>query len=191
MDEFNPFAPPKAGVGAKARLRPVGPGAEIWWEGDALVVPKGAVLPDVCVKCGDVAVKRLRRNLSWHNPVVYILMVSPLIYIIVALIVRKTGKVEVGLCGRHARRRLTAILIGWTLALAGIAGMVLTIPIDMPELGGGGAILFFIGLLCGAFGARTVYPERIDTTHIWLKGVQSAFPASVGDPLAWPAEAEL
>jgi hypothetical protein len=188
MDEFNPYAPPKSAAGMGAKARPVATG-ELWWDGDALVVPKGAVLPDVCVKCGEDAVRHLRRKLSWHSPGYYLLLlINLLVYAIVALIVRKTAEVHVGLCERHVGRRRTAIIVGWVLALGSIAGMVVAVEVDQPALIVACPILLLIGALIGAFGARVVYPKRIDDRYVWLKGVRAPFPVGAAEPYAWPVE---
>src|SRR3954447_25069962 len=73
MAEFNPYEAPSAdepGPPGSAR------GGGVWREGDVLVMARGAVLPDLCVKCAAPAGGyRLRRNLSWHPWPIYLLII--------------------------------------------------------------------------------------------------------------------
>ena len=79
-------------------------------------VPAGS-----CVKCGAASAKTVKKGYYWHAPLVFaLLLVSPVIYVIVAIIVRKTMKIECGLCNDHARRRLRLILGGWGCLVAAI-----------------------------------------------------------------------
>jgi double zinc ribbon protein len=85
--------------------------------GNVLVVPRDSVLPALCVKCGNTPNEPwVRITFSWHHPGYYFLIISPIIYVIVALIVRKRIKVSIPLCKTHKsirRKRLwiAAILL--------------------------------------------------------------------------------
>src|SRR5262249_1176259 len=47
--------------------------------GGRMVVPKGAVLPGYCVKCGEpVTGEFYKKKFHWHSPWIYILAVSPI-----------------------------------------------------------------------------------------------------------------
>ena len=112
MNELNPYAPPAADVDSVRSESAHG----FWREGDVLVMASGqsVVLPDRCIHCNQPAGGfKLKRTVYWHNPALYLLIViSALIYVIVALIVRKSVRLEVGLCQRHrSRRRLGLALL--------------------------------------------------------------------------------
>lgn len=65
--------------------------------------------------------QRLKRSLSWHHPALFLVVLAGLlVYVIVALIVRQTAKIEVGICDTHRRRRLVAIAAGWLVFLSGV-----------------------------------------------------------------------
>lgn len=83
--------------------------------GKRLIVPRDAVLPDRCVKCANPPAEPwLRKTFSWHHPGIYVLIISPILYIIVALIVRKRVKLAVPLCDAHKSIRRKRL---WTAAV--------------------------------------------------------------------------
>lgn len=113
MAEFNPYEAPAAEI-AKEEHHLKEPGGA-WRDGKLLVMRPEANLPDRCIRCNAPAGGfRFKRNLSWHPPGWYLLLFFNLIiYVIVALIVRKRAKVAVGLCARHRKKRANAIILGW------------------------------------------------------------------------------
>jgi hypothetical protein len=81
-----------------------------WKSNQYLVVHKNGVLPDRCVKCNDsVTAMRnghnVRQKYRWHNPLVYIALISPLIYAILAAVLSQTVYVDLPLCTRHIEER--------------------------------------------------------------------------------------
>ena len=98
---INPYAPPKSKLSDKARGN-----QSMWRDGANLVLLPGSAFPDRCIKCNDSAAPPARRyKLYWHSAWLYLLvLVNILIYLIVALAVRKRTEVEVGLCERHQRQ---------------------------------------------------------------------------------------
>ncbi len=111
---------------------------------------------------------RLKRPLYWHPGWVYIfILVAALLYVIVALVIRKTAVVHVGLCPRHRASRRNWILIGWVGAFASVATCSMTMKGEPAMIGVGvfGVIVFaFLGILM----TRVVRPKRIDDTHAWV-----------------------
>ncbi len=186
MELENPYAPPKAELHESPRQPERTDG---WRDGSMLVVPKGAELPDRCLKCNAPAQGyRFVRNLSWLNPLWFVLfLMSPLIYIIVYFILRKRGRVAAGLCQRHRKLRRRAIAIGWLTELAGIA--VILIPLafstwnpTIPVIGG--IVLLLVGFVGGRIGAQVLIPKRINKEFIWLDKVSRELLAEYP---AWPA----
>lgn len=151
----------------------------IWQDGAVLITTRDrdVVLPDRCVKCnGPANGYRLRRKLSWHSPLLYLLIFAGwLVYVIVALVIRKTARVHVGLCEKHLTNRRIALYIAWFLFLAGIAAIVLAIANSS-----GGALFFGIMLLLAAaiygnFAPRVIYASKIDDRFAWIKGVDREY----------------
>src|SRR3954468_23626244 len=68
--DSNPYQSPTSTQTARPEIVP---DAEVWEDNGLLVLRKNAVLPDRCVKCNAPAEGfRLRRNLSWHQPAIYL-----------------------------------------------------------------------------------------------------------------------
>ena len=155
----------------------------VWRDGIRLVVPRNGPLPMRCVKCNAEASARYmwRKTLSWHNPALYVLILFPgvLIYAIVALIVRKTSKVQAGLCEMHGRRRRKRVLIGWLIALAGIGAFALAIFLGnqqghhanaIASLVIAGFALILVSLFWAVLTVRVLWPSKIDARYAWLNG---------------------
>jgi hypothetical protein len=181
VSDFNPYEAPKAEVAPSSGFRETGAG--LWRNGSLLVMRKDAWLPDRCVKCNAPAeARRLRRNLSWHAPGWYILVLfNVLIYLIAALIVRKTARIEIGLCQGHWFRRRRAIAVGWVAVLAGMGMFFYGLSTAEPGMSLVGGLVAFFGLITGVVGSQTVVATRIDETYAWLKKVHPAFLAELPD----------
>jgi GYF domain 2/Domain of unknown function (DUF4386) len=166
---LNPSVPP-----------PIPRHLRIWRNEKLLVMDQGAQLPDRCVKCNAHSNVRLKRKLYWHNPGYYLLIfVGVLIYVIVALSVRKTAEVEIGLCDLHSTRRKKGILISWGIFALSLVliGCAIVFSNGWPALLGAVGIL--AALVYAAISTTTVHVSKIDE-RVWLKGVcaeyLSAFP---------------
>ena len=176
LNELNPYAPPAADVDSLQ----LEPGA-YWRDGDALVLSRGAVaaLPDRCVRCNAPAQGfKLKRTVYWHPPALYLLIVvSALIYVVVALIVRKSVKIELGLCPTHRRRRW----LGVALLFAGVL-VPLALGLLHERLGAAVLPLALLamagGVVAGVVFSRVVHARRMDREHAWLR-VGAPFLASV------------
>jgi hypothetical protein len=145
-----------------------------WQDGAALVTGTYVTLPDRCVKCNAPAAgKAFRKKFYWHSPFLYLtlLVVGPVIYIIIAMIVRKGATVDFCLCPEHRKRRSTWISITWGVCLAAVAmlvgGFALMLQGRSTESLGGFLMLGFlptilIGAIVGIMGARVLSPTKID-----------------------------
>jgi hypothetical protein len=133
-----------------------------------------AELPDRCVRCNEPAQGyRLRRKLYWHHPGLYaLLVISPLIYVIVALIVRKTTTVSAGLCPVHRTRRRNGLVTGWLGVPVSLAACTASIATDTPAAIIAGFLLFFVCLIAGAVMAQVVVPKKMDQNLAWLRAGQ-------------------
>ena len=146
----------------------------VWREGNILVAANGSSLPPCCVKCNaPVTGDMKRKTFYWHHPAIYIAILSPLIYIILALVLRKGGTINVGLCEKHKKSRLFGIWGGTSLALLSIVVFVLAGQNDMPLLVPVGIVLILGGLIWAVLAARMLTPTRIDERTLWLRGACS------------------
>lgn len=158
----------KEGVQAGASL--------LWRSGKVLVAKHDAVLPDRCVKCNAPATRRLPRKLYWHHPAVFLLILcSILIYLVVAIIVRKRANIDIGLCQAHFERRKRDILISWVAALLGIGMIVAAVMYESGLAGVGGAVVLIGSLVYAAVVTPMVSPKRIDREQVFLKGACKEF----------------
>ena len=74
--------------------------------GKRFVIHPGFVLPARCVKCSNhPSDPWIQFTFSWHHPALYVLVISPIIYIIVAAILRKRVRLAVPLCEAHRASR--------------------------------------------------------------------------------------
>ena len=144
----------------------------IWRSKALLVMRKEASLPNRCIKCNAPTAERLKRKLQWHHPALYLLiLISILVYAVVAMVVRKTATVDVGLCKEHLESRRLSLIITLLLALVSIASFVAAVQFES-----GGLFLAAIGLVLAAviYGIvtlRVVVPTKIDEHLVWLKGI--------------------
>ena len=177
MSDVNPYAAPLTESVLNAEV--IQPTGGIWRDGKRLVMWKGATLPDRCVRCNAPANgRRLKRTLYWHHPLVFLVVLAGvLVYVIVALVVRKKAVVTIGLCDRHYQRRLYAILAWWliTLACAGSLWFGIANHGQPPWLIWAAIVGFFGNLFFAVAITRPVAPVRIDDHYVWLKKTGTAY----------------
>jgi hypothetical protein len=200
MDDENFYAPPASWQADEKRLM-VDPNAA-WRDGKLLIARQGAVLPDRCLRCNSPAERyQFSRTLVWASPwwLLVLLALGPLLYAITYLIVRKKGKVTVGLCPRHRKKRARIITVSWLIAQAGIGSIVgglvisdnrtptalgMATEVLIPVLIVGGLLLLVVSVIGGTFGSRVLIPCRIDKNFIWLTKVSpeylATFPTLMG-----------
>jgi hypothetical protein len=189
QNEENPFAAPQVtnplAQPAAAAIYHRG----VFRQGDLLVMHKRARLPNRCVKTNEPTVGRLSRNLSWHHPLIYLsVFAGLLVYVVLAIVLRKQASIEIGLGEQGFRRRRSAILIGWTSFLGGI-GIAIGSPILADQIPAAiyawpiGLFLAIGGGIYGLLVAQVVAPKRITDDYVWLKGVHPDYLAELP---AWP-----
>lgn len=181
MPAHNPYAPSSASL--RVGDSPSS-GGRIWRDNDRLIVAHGAPFPHRCVKCNEPSVEPHKvRKVYYHHPALYLLLLGyAIIYILVALIVRKRADIDPGLCARHTSRRRLWIAIGWTGALGSIfvlrplmrfLGMDRGLALGVSIL----ALLAFV--VVGISMSRILYAKKIDDGFVRLKGADERFLASV------------
>jgi len=150
--------------------------------GAQFVVPRaGAPLPPNCVKCGRPTQETVNKTYWWHNPLIYlVVLISPVIYVIVALIVRKSCKLSVPVCEEHRSSYKTKRWVGGIL-------MLISIPlwIAIAAIGNGsddamgiGVLVFFLAFFVGLIVfavASIVKPSNMDEQTATFKGAGESF----------------
>ena len=134
--------------------------AGIWRSGRQLVTSLNATLPARCIKCNAPAEgKPIKRKLSYLNPAVYLALLVPvfgvIVYLITALITRKTGVAMVSICRRHRFARRLVIIVSWLLVLIGLAAVVMGVVDDLPGMENRlVSVAFWGGLVFGIVSPR-------------------------------------
>lgn len=134
-----------------------------WRDGKNVHTFNGATLPDRCVKCNQPTANKLKRKLQWHHPAIYaLILVSLIVYVIVAVIVRRTAVCHVGLCEAHRSARVRDLWLGNVGWLGSLIGLIASFANDLPVIGVGLIALFLASLIYLVVRARVVYPIRIE-----------------------------
>ena len=162
----NPYSPPKAALEAHGS-------GEYRRDGKDVVLRPGSALPPRCVKCNEPAILPMKaRKVYWHHWGWYLLVFANIvIYVVVALIIRRKAEVTYGVCAGHRLRRRAFIAIG----VVGVTlGALLIGP--SPVL----AITMILAcLLAGVVGSRLVHATRVTKEEVRLAGCGEAFLASL------------
>lgn len=160
------------------RLKEEGRVTAIWRDGSLLVAASETVLPDRCVKCNAPAHGlKMKKKFYWHHPAFYLLICAGiLIYAIVALVVRKTSTVHLGVCAEHKSRRSRSVAITWITVGLAVALMIFAAGADLGWLALLGALLLLGGIIFGVIATQLVVPTKIDhQSVVWLKGVSPSY----------------
>jgi hypothetical protein len=173
----NPYAPPVASRAAPGMAAAAD--EEIFRDGELIVARDGAAFPDRCVRCNQSAEGfRVKKTLYWHPPSWYLLIfVSPLIYAIVAMVVRKKASFQLALCREHRNRRRLLIAIG--LALPVVTLLIVILSEGEPASVFGLMIGVVVGLLLAIIGSQILSPKKIEDGYAYLKGARPQFLASL------------
>ena len=108
--------------------------------GKTLVMGKNVLLPRRCIKCNaPVDELTFKRKLSWHHPLIYLLLllycfygIGILLYILVAYPVSKKAVIFVGLCPQHQGKRRVWLVVFWVLFATSILMIYSAIAIEHP-----------------------------------------------------------
>jgi hypothetical protein len=160
-----------------------------WCDGKNVVTRDNAELPARCYKCNETAPNRpLKRKLYWHPPAYYwlivlgvVIRIGILLYIIVAIIVRKRATVEVHICPRHRTQRRLILIGGWGGFILGFFMILGTASI----VHGGWIVVLSVLLCLGSLitlmiGLRLARASRINKDGVvWMRGAGKEFLASL------------
>jgi hypothetical protein len=175
--EYSP--PPPAGIVLEDGyvLPPPPTIGSIWRDGSTMIMTKEASLPDQCVKCNAPANGlRLKRRLSWHHPVLYLLiLVAWIFYVLLAVLLRKRATVYLGLCAEHFQRRRKLLAVGWILLAIGLISPVVAFANDYPAVGLLGLLVLIISIVWLILVTRVVTVKKIDDRLVWLGGIDSNY----------------
>jgi hypothetical protein len=151
--------------------------APAWRTGNTLVLSKEAVLPERCVKCNVPTDRRFRRRMTWYPWYLLILFIAPygpLILLVLYLVLRRTMRVDLGVCPRHLRLRRALIAAAFVTLLAAIYALVYSVGHQSKI-----ALLLFglLSILSAtiASSARILRPTQIDDHNGYFRGASPDF----------------
>jgi hypothetical protein len=176
MTEMNPYAPPQAAITETAS-------GKCRRDGKWVVVETGSDLPPRCIICNAAVTEPIkRRTVYWHTPWLYLLfLINVLVYVIAALIARKSFPVSPGLCKLHATKRMRRILsfVG-AAAISCIAAVLLLVGQHEATASALFVLSIFLLVFAGLSGRR-IYPREITKEYARLGGCKEPFLASLRD----------
>jgi hypothetical protein len=125
----------------------------------------------------------------WHNPWIYLtIFAGILVYAIVALIVRQSADIKIGLSRERIIRRRWFIFAAW---MGSLLGIVLCIGGGVTSSNGAagdptvatlwlsGLAVFLGSLIAGVVLTRIVTPAKITSRFAWIKGVHPDYLAAL------------
>lgn len=191
MWDRDPGAPPSGGLSEGREAEGLGPG--MWRDGKYLVVRRGAVFPDVCIKSNLPAHGgRVVQVIEWHPRAWYaIRLLHPAADAAIWAFATRKATLEVGLSKAWLRKRLRGRVFGGTVIAGGFAAMVAAL-VWMTKAFEQGMLLFLVGMfvmfagLVYAMSANVlVSARRMSQDYIWLRGIHRDFLACCP---VWPGE---
>lgn len=119
----------------------------------------------------------MTKKLYWHPPAYYLLICAGLLlYAIVALIVRKTATLHIGICEEHRDKRKRSIAIAWSLVGLAIVLFIVSGVMNEPGIVIVAFLMILGAIIFGLVTTQLVQPVKIDHQGVvWLKGVPPAY----------------
>ena len=170
----NPYAPPRAALDSPTLVDHSQ--TACWRHNKIMIIEREGEFPPRCIKCNtEVDQAGIPVTVYWHHWAIYLLLIiSAPIYVIVALIVRKSVKVRPFMCAAHRRKRNIGRVILYCTLLV-FLGVFFASFNNMPALLAFAILLLLVGLVVGRFMSRTVYAQKIDDHYLQLKGCDASF----------------
>lgn len=178
MSTLNPYQPPTT------RLRDAlsaEVGGDCWRDGKELVVRPGCTLPDRCIKCNEPAAMPMKHaRFYWHHPALYLVaLLNLLIYLVIALFVRRRTPVTIGLCDRHRQRRRVSIGLTVVGVVASLVITAMGVQRDAVPVTIAGIALLLASAAFGIIRSRLLVVTRIGENYTRFKGCSAEFLATL------------
>ncbi len=146
--------------------------------GGKLIVPRDAVLPHACVKCGAAGIPHAYK-FAWLSSGYYALILLGILpYFLVRLLLRKTVRLLIPLCERH-RRRVHTLGMAAAVVLVGAIPTAVIIGSVFSEEGAAWGLFSFASLVVVGLVLLWAYPPlravHIDKSHATFDGACMEF----------------
>lgn len=157
------------------------PAQRVYRRTDEIMMHEMGNLPAYCVKCNEDASAYsgggvVRQKYRWTHPLVYISLVSPLIFVILRLALAKRAKVDLPLCRTHLEGRKTT---GNFLVGASVVSAIVVFFLGSAGSVGLAALLFFAALVGITISYEYLFQplrsSKIDNEFVYLKGASPAY----------------
>jgi hypothetical protein len=152
---------------------PAAAGGELVWRSQRQFILRSETpMPDRCVRCNAPANGyRLKRQLYWHPPAYYLLiLISILVYAIVAICIRKKARIHIALCETHRAVRKWTMISCWLAAVLGLGAIIVGAANENGLVAVIGILLMLGGLIWGVAKVPTVSAAKIEKDFVWVKG---------------------
>jgi len=138
-------------------------------------------LPARCIKCNaEVQEPLKKRRFYWHHPAWFVLVLANvIIYVVVAMIVRRQADVTYGLCAVHRKQRRRGAFLGVGGTLLSLVLIFVGLANDYAALTMIAVLGFVVSIVVGVVKGRTLLPVRIDKAEAHFKGCCEVFLASL------------
>lgn len=149
--------------------------------GSEFAVHKNVSLPCACVKCGmPVSISRdgdyVSQKYRWHSPYVYIALISPIIYLILALALSQSFSANIPLCNEHLKNRNSVLNF---LFAGSLAAFVLIVLFGWIGASGLALLVFFIAIIglpmAHEYGYKPLRVSKIEGNYYHFKGASEEF----------------
>jgi hypothetical protein len=152
--------------------------------GDEFIAYRGAALPPMCFRCGAPAEPGKVKQFFWHPPAVYLAILGGvLLYVIVAVVIRKRFDTVVPTCEAHIRRRKRLYWTGWGVLVGAAVIVVVAMNMKSESAGGIACGVGFVGFMASlvvfAVAGRTLRPTEITDEYGRFAGACPAFLATL------------
>ena len=148
--------------------------------GDEIILNKNCNLPFLCVKCESFNPNEIvyaPQSYRWHHPLVYIALISPVIYLILSLALTHRVSANIPICAEHHKQRQSLkdklIGVGFVAFLLTVAGCFF-LGWYLPSL-----LIFFIYLIAAAliieYDYKPLRITKVEGDFIHLKGASNAY----------------
>ncbi len=154
----------------------------VWRRGGELVLHRYVgTMPDACVKCGEqiggyAGGAFIRQKFRWHNPLVYIALISPLIYCILSVVLSQRVQVSIPLCSKHLEARKST---GKALFSGGVGAMMAIFFFSSFGYVGLSVMIFlaaFVGIILGyEYAYKPLQISKIENDYIYLKNADNNY----------------
>jgi len=156
-----------------------------WRKGPMLFARHGSILPSRCVKCNHFTTEPLKRQSFYWHPSAWNLLYlfTPIVYRLVAKIVRRQADVTFALCQPCRRKRLIVVSVGYLGILASLFMLMVTLNArdDKPTESLLCVLGFVISFVLMKVVCRRIIPVYIEDSIVRVKGCGKAFLLSLGE----------